>query len=113
MSVHKYFGIRSNVSDAADIETLLNGHGVRWIVVESRDLVGLREFRLLHDTLRGPGFRLVATVPVTTNVAEFNDVKLLVYENLALQLPDSGRVRINFPYLGKSYDFTFPDAATQ
>ncbi|MCU0919100.1 MAG: glycosyltransferase family 39 protein [Burkholderiaceae bacterium] len=112
MSVHKYFGIRSNVSDAADIKTLLNGHGVRWIVVESRDLVGLKEFRLLHETLRGPGFRLVATVPVTTNVAEFTDVNVLVYENLALQLPDSGRVRINFPYLGKSYDFTFPDPAT-
>lgn len=113
MSVHKYFGVRSHVSDAADIQTLLNGLGVRWVVVESRDLVGLKEFKLLYETLKGPGYRLVATVPVSTNVAEFAGVNVLVYENLGLQLPASGRVRITYPYLGKSYEFSFPDAATK
>lgn len=113
MSVHKYFGVRSNVSDAAEIKAMLNSHGVRWVVVESRDLVGLKEFSLLHEALKGPGYRLIASVPVSTNVPEYSNVDVLVYENLSLQLPAGGRVRINFPYLGKSYDFNFPDTPTQ
>ncbi len=109
MSVHKYFGLRSHVENATDIQRLLNANGVRWIVVESRDLVGLREFEMLHEALRGPGYRLLATIPVTTNVAEFGNVAVLVYENLGLKLPQNGRVRIEYPFLGKSYEFTFPD----
>lgn len=110
MSVVKYFGVQSHVSDAAGVQALLNGHGVRWIVVESRDLVGLKEFKLLHEVLRGTGYRLVARVPVATNVPEFAGVEVLVYENLGLKLPDNGRMRIDYPYLNKGYDFDFPDA---
>jgi len=32
-----------------------------------------------------------------------------VYENLDLVLPVDGRVRIAYPYLGKTYEFTFSD----
>lgn len=109
MSVHKYFGVRSHVTNAAGIQSLLNDHAVRWIVVESRDLVGLREFRMLNQMLDGPGFRRLAKIPVATNVPEFDGVDLLVYENLGLVLPTDGRVRIAYPYLGKGYEFTFSD----
>jgi len=110
MSVHKYFGVRSHVANAASIQTLLNEHSVRWIVVESRDLVGLKEFKLLNEVLKGPEYRQVAKIPVATNVPEFKDVDVLVYENLGLSLPPDGRVRIAYPYLGKSYEFTFRDS---
>lgn len=109
MSVHKYFGVRSHVTNAAGVQSLLNDHAVRWIVVESRDLVGLKEFRMLNEILDGPGYRLLARFPVATNVPEFEGVDVLVYENLGLVLPPDGRVRIAYPYLGKSYEFTFSD----
>jgi hypothetical protein len=113
MSVHKYFGVQSNVSDSTSVQALLAKHGVRWIVVESRDIVGLAEFKLLHKTLQGPDYRLVESVPVSTNVPEFKELKVLIYENLVLQLPENGRIRIDYPYLGRAYDFTFPDAIKQ
>lgn len=113
MSVHKYFGVKSHLYDAADVQKSLNDHGVRWIVVESRDLVGLKEFELLHQVLEGPGYRLVNRIPVLTKVPEFRDTDILIYENLGLVLPAEGRIRINYPYLGRSFEFTFPDARSR
>lgn len=110
MSVHKYFGIESHVSSADDIQSLLNRNGVRWIVVESRDLVGLDEFKLLLDALQGENYSLIARIPVETNVDQFKDVDVLIYENLGLDLPADGRIRIDYPDLGRSFEFTFPDA---
>jgi len=109
MSVHKYFGVRSHVTDAASIRKMLNEHFVRWIVVESKDLVGLDEFKLLYETLEGPEYRQLTKIPVATNVPEFENVNVLVYENLGLSLPADGRGRIAYPYLGKSYEFSFGD----
>ena len=109
MSVAKYFGVKSHVRDQSDVRSLLNKNAVRWIVVESRDLVGLKEIGLLHKTLSGPGYRLLARFPVGTNVDEFKDLEVRVYENLDLVLPVDGRVRIAYPYLGKTYEFTFSD----
>lgn len=110
MSVHKYFGVRSHVANTADIQALLNRLGVRWVVVESRDLVGLKEFKLLQETLAGPAYKLVTKIPVSTNLPEFFNIQVLVYENLGMTLPPNGQVRIDYPYLGKHYEFIFPDA---
>ncbi|MGQ9861657.1 MAG: hypothetical protein ACUVSD_06585, partial [Thiobacillaceae bacterium] len=113
MSVHKYFGVKSHVSDVEGVQRSLNEHGVRWIVVESCDLVGLKEFELLHQVLKEPGYRLVTRIPVLTNVPEFRGIDILVYENLGLVLPADGRIRINYPYLGRSFEFTFPGARSR
>lgn len=107
MSVHKYFGVRSHVTSQADVHRILNDHWVRWIVIESRDLVGLNEFKLLQETMKSTDFRLVAKIPIETNVPEYQGTEIVIYENLGLELPRDGRVRINYPILDKSYEFTF------
>lgn len=107
MSVHKYFGVRSNVGNQTDVYKVLNDYGVRWIVLESRDLVGLREFKLLQHLMASTDFRLVSRIPIETNVPEFKNTEITIYENLGLVLPQNSRLRINYPYLGKSFEFTF------
>ena len=79
---------------------MLDRNAVRWIVVESRDLVGLKEFELLHQALQGSGYRLVDELPVSSNVPEFADLSVRIYENLDLPLLPDGRARIDYPYFG-------------
>lgn len=95
MSVHKYFGLKSHVNDVTSVQSMLNEYGVRWIVVESKDLVGLNEFKLLHEALRRPRYRLAARIQVSSNVTGFKDVEILIYENTGLNLPQNGLIRIN------------------
>ena len=89
---------------------MLDRNAVRWIVVESRDIVGLKEFELLHQALQGLGYRLVDELPVSSNVPEFADLSVRIYENLDLRLAPDGRATINYPYFGRSFTFSFPDA---
>lgn len=113
MSVNKYFGVQERVQAGADIDRFLQAHGVRWIVVEQPELVGLRSFALLNERLRSTHYRLIARIPVETNVPEYRGLQILIYENLQLELPADGRLTIDYPYLGRRYTFTFPDAQTR
>lgn len=109
MSVSKYFGMKSRVQSPADIHNILNDHAVRWVVVESRDLVGLKEFVWLHDILKDPRYHLVARLPIESNVPEFQGLDILIYENRDLKLPADRRVRIGYPYLGREYEYVFSE----
>lgn len=107
MSVLKEFGIKSHVSSALDVDALLDKNWVRWIVIESRNLVGLKEFDLLFEAMNGPKYRLVQKIPTSTNVTKFQDIDVLIYENMRLKLPPDRRVWIDYPYLDKTYSFSF------
>lgn len=107
MSVHKFHGVRSHVSNPADIRKILDKNGVRWIVLESRDLVGLDQFKMLQAMMGAPEFRPLARIPLETNLPEFHGTDIVIYENLSLKMPPGGRLRITYPYLGKSYEFSF------
>lgn len=111
MSVHKYFGVKSHVASTEDVDAMLDKNAVRWVVVESRDLVGLKEFQLLDQALQGPGYRLVSELPVTSNLPEFQNLTVRIYENLDLRLPEDGHAVIDYPYFGRSFRFVFPDAS--
>lgn len=112
MSVSKSFGVVSHAKETADIERLLQQNAVRWILIESRDLIGLQEFEMLQNLLKQPGFRLIAEIPIRTNRPIYDKMSIQIYENLGLSLPADGKVKLDFPYLGKSFDFQF-DATKQ
>lgn len=109
MSIHKYFGVKSRVASTDEIDAMLDNNAVRWVVVESRDLVGLKEFAMLHQALQLPGYRLVSELPVVSNLPEFANLSVRIYENLDLRLPEDGHAVIDYPYFGRSFRFTFPD----
>ena len=107
MSVHKYFGIKSNASSVHDVKEILDRLAVRWIVVESKDLVGLKEFDLLHALLERPEYKLMRRIPIKSNLPDLKDLEIMIYQNTGLLLPDDGKVTIEYPYLGRSYQYKF------
>lgn len=109
MGVHKYFGTISHVNNVDDVNDMLDKNFVRWVVIESRDIVGLKEFQMLQEALKGERYSLKANIPVRTNVAEFSNLSILIYENKFLRLPQDGAVEIDYPYFGRAIRFNFPD----
>jgi hypothetical protein len=107
MSVNKLYGVKTHVQQIDDIKELLQRNAVRWIVVESRDLIGLKEFEMLHELLRTPDYRLIAEIPIRSNRPIYQNMSLQIYENTKLELPEDGVVRLDFPHLGRSFEFQF------
>lgn len=100
MSVHKYFGIKSYVSDRNDIIRILDKFGVSAVVIEEPDVVGLSEFQLLREALNGSEFELLARVPIATNVPEYSNLAVLVYRYRNAQHPE-GDLVIPMPQMSR------------
>ena len=68
MAVQKVFGMVSYVTSEEDVVQLIDRFGVGIIVIESRDVVDLPEFKLLAKTLDDQRFQLIKEIPVLTNL---------------------------------------------
>jgi len=101
MSVQKYFGMQSYVQNEADILKILDKYGVGLVVVENPDLVGLKEFDLLNNTLTKPQFRLLKEYPIDTTLAEASRVKIQIYQYLEQKPSKDGTIVIPLPHMGR------------
>lgn len=101
MTVHKYFGMRSHVGSVEEVQALLDRYKVTWVVLERPDIVGVKEFELLWQVVNGPQFHLERDIPVTTNVADFHDLHILMFRRTDANL-GPGTVRI--PVMGREID---------
>lgn len=92
----------SYVRNRADILRILDNYGVDTIAVNSRDLVGLSEFKLLFDVLEGDKFKLLKELPVKTNRAHFPDFNLRIFRYLDHKPIRDGIVFIPMPHIGRN-----------
>lgn len=99
MAVTRSYGVQSYVRNREDIMGILDRYGIEVIVVEDRDLVGLREFNLLRDVLRAPEFQLLKTIPIDTNIPELRNTNILVYRYMNRKLPQDDYLTIPLPHL--------------
>ena len=105
MSVHKYFGIKSNVQSEEEIINMLGRDSVAWVVVDRPNITDIDEFELLWKVLQGPGFRLERAIPLQTNVSEYRNMTVNVYRRLAMHDVQSGPMNITIPVLGRDIKF--------
>lgn len=101
MSVHKKWGVRSHVDDLQDISRLLDRHHVKYVVIERPDIVGLKEFGMLAEVAGGSDFRLERSIPVKTNVPEYQGLTINIYRRLTSALPDGDGVEVAVPVMGR------------
>ena len=101
MSVQKYFGMQSYAQNEDDILKILDKYGIGLVVVENPDLVGLKEFGLLNDTLSKPQFRLLKEYPIATTLAEASRVKIQIYQYLEQKPSKDGTIVIPLPHMGR------------
>ncbi len=74
------YGSKEFVRTRAEVERLLSDYGVRYVLVDNSQ-TRFASQNLLRDVLNDPPFRLVATIPIETNVRNWVGRKLLLYEN--------------------------------
>jgi hypothetical protein len=99
MAVHKSFGTVSYVKSVEDVVALIDRFGIGTIVIESRDVVDLPEFKLLAEAMEDPRFQMIKEIPVLTNVPEFADLSIRVYRYLEKK-EQVGDLVIPLPHMG-------------
>ncbi|SEP36098.1 glycosyltransferase family 39 protein [Nitrosovibrio sp. Nv6] len=105
MAVHKSFGTVSYVNSVEDVIQLIERFGVGIVVIESRDIVELPEFKLLAEAMKDRRFQMIKEIPIQTNVPEFADLSVQVYrylekkeqaDDLVIPLPHMGmEIKLN------------------
>lgn len=80
VNVFSDYGMLELAHDKKQILTLLNDYGIRYLIVESKDLENASIISHLRSLLSSKDFELIKEFPVSSNQARYNDMKLLVYE---------------------------------
>jgi 4-amino-4-deoxy-L-arabinose transferase-like glycosyltransferase len=85
---------------------MLNRYGVTYIVDQPNFWDDLKNMQMLQRVLHSSQFRLVATIPVTSNQFHL-DRQLEIYENLGAVNRNGGqRIRMELPLVGASVEGT-------
>lgn len=102
LAVHKYYGMQSHVRSDEDVKAMIARYGVQYIVLESPDILKLKEFEMLRRVLNDArAFEQVAVLPVSASggadgpsrveVYRFRDFKPGAGEEIVIPLPHMGR----------------------
>jgi hypothetical protein len=100
------FGAVELVHDTKELQDLISAYGIRHIVVTDQSSFAFPIQQTLRDYLKGPQFRLIATVPVVTNFRTPVVYNLLLYENRAVSRPAA--TSIDLKMLTLSHDIDVP-----
>ena len=74
-------------------------YGIGIVVIESRDVEELPEFKLLAKALDDPRFQIIQEIPILSNVPELSDLAVRVYRYLEKK-EQAGDLVIPLPHMG-------------
>ena len=93
-----------NNNDKADIYKLLNDYGVKYIVIEDKDVIGIEVLQLLREVLKSENFTPVKKIKINSTVKKLEGVSLVIYEYKQNEFNIEDRIVIPFPHLGRKID---------
>jgi len=99
--------LKIRVQKKQEIRELFQRYGVQYVVVESKNYIGLEIHEVLRNYLRGDEFRLATAIPIRTNRSGLKSREILVYEFLRPKEPESGVLEIDVPIVGKTIRVPF------
>jgi hypothetical protein len=105
LAVHKFFGMKSHVKTSDDVIALIRRYGVEFVLIERPDVVGLREFQLLEETLKERRFEHVATLPVSATPGIDSPSTVEVFRFLEHEASPADEVVIPLPHLDREIRF--------
>jgi hypothetical protein len=96
-----------HIDDAAGIDALLDRFGPQFVVVESRNTIGLDAHDVLREHLAASSnFLLRETIPVDTGTPStrepLDDLDLLIYERVNRPRPTGGVLELRLPVVGQT-----------
>jgi hypothetical protein len=77
----KQFGSAELIQTSDEMEQLIDGYGIRYIVVSEVPIFDFGIQRVLREMLASPRFKLVKAVPLESNARGWKGRNLLLYEN--------------------------------
>ncbi len=100
------FGSVELVHSRDDVEDILEQYGIKYITVESNEPLLFNSQRILRDLLATPQFKLVRSIPIESNLPEWQARSLLLYENLEAKPRTARELRLTM--LSMSHDIVVP-----
>jgi 4-amino-4-deoxy-L-arabinose transferase-like glycosyltransferase len=100
------FGSVELVHSKEDIEEILGEYGIKYVAVESNAPLRFNAQKVLRDLLATPQFKLVRSIPIESNLPEWNARSLLLYENLQAKPRTARELRLTM--LSMSHDIVVP-----
>jgi hypothetical protein len=93
------------IHSTKDIKNTLLKYGVRYLIVEKNELMGIPIHRTLRDYLASSEFRLLKEIPTSSNRDNlYNGGQAVqIFEFLEWEIPTSGNVTIQVPIVGKTF----------
>jgi hypothetical protein len=95
-----------HLHDKNEISKALSDMGVQFIIVESENMSGLEIYTIFREMLnKSAQFKLCKTIDIKSNKKRFENVKLLVYENLMRPgiNPDQ-ELKLRLPVIGQTLE---------
>jgi Dolichyl-phosphate-mannose-protein mannosyltransferase len=80
--VMSQFGSQELIHSQADLEKLFGDYGIKYVVVEKNTPLQFSSQKILRDFLQTSRFRLVEERPIQSNVPEWNQRSLQLYEDV-------------------------------
>ena len=106
VNIMKSIGYKEYVSSKEDIYQKLNKFGIKYIVVDSQDLLGLRSFQLLREVLQDTSnFMLLNKIKVKSTLVDLKDVFLEIYEYKKFEPSTLEEVEFEIPITGRKFKF--------
>jgi hypothetical protein len=100
------FGSVELAHSKENIEDILGEFGIKYVAVESNGPLHFNSQKILRDLLATPQFKLVRSIPIESNLPEWQARSLLLYENLQVKPRTARQLRLTM--LSMSHDIVIP-----
>jgi hypothetical protein len=102
------WGVSEFAHDQRDVEKVLKDDSVRYVVVENNMPLHFSSQDVLRELLEHSGeYKMIATVPVETNVGGWKDRTLVLYESASPVVPPNGILHIRMSNLPHDINIPF------
>jgi len=113
LAVFKRFGVYSHVHNENDIYNMLQDYGTGYIVIEDKDLIGIKAFKILRKILNSKNFTLIRHIKLKDTKkysfipSRIRGLSLLIYSYNNITPPRVNNLVIKFPHMRKEIRVPF------
>jgi len=113
LAVFRRFGVYSHVHNENDIYNMLQDYGTGYIVVEDKDLIGIKAFKILRKILNSKNFTLIRHIKLKDTKkysfipSRIRGLSLLIYSYNNITPPRVNNLVIKFPHMRKEIRVPF------
>lgn len=101
-AISKSLRLKEYVHVESDIFSFLDTYGIKYVIVEDKDQIGLKAFQLLRQALRSPDFELLNKIPIQSDIDGFAPKAILIYEYKKDVSPKKDFIILELPTVGRN-----------